>query len=87
MRSGRVRIPQGESRTIVYVPSGSSAVRYYRVFNSGRNKEKDITITGAGSAGIPVKPGESIDFGAKNDDIVVTAHTDEDAEVVYDYLG
>ena len=89
MRSGRVRIAKGQTKTIIYVPSGGgAAIRYYRVFNSGRNKQEDITIVGAANgANIALPPSESIDFGVKNNDIEVQAHANEDADVVYDFLG
>jgi len=89
VRSGRVRVAAGTTKTIIYVPSGGgSSIRYYRVYNSGRDKNEAITIVGgANSADIPVLPHESIDFGVKNSDIQIRAGASEEADVVYDFLG
>lgn len=78
----------GTSKKIIYVAAGATAIKYYRVYNSGRNNVKAIEITGAsGPMSISLASHESIDFAVKNIDITVAAHADEDAEVVYDFLG
>ena len=89
MKSGRVRIPATETKKIIYVPSGGGpAIRYYRVYNSGRDKEEDITVLGAANgSNILVKPYESVDFGVKTSDIQVTAGDNEAADVIYEFLG
>lgn len=89
MKSGRTKVAATTTKTIIYVPNGGgSSIRYYRVYNSGKDKTEDITIVGgANNADIPVKPHESVDFGVKNDDIEIRAGATEDADVVYEFLG
>lgn len=87
MRSGRIRVAAKANKIIIHAGTGS-AVRYYRVFHSGRNKTEKFTIEGLDNATkkITLEHSESIDFAVKNKDISITAGADA-VEVVLDFLG
>lgn len=85
-RSGRVTVPNGQTRVIIFGAFKAKTKAIYRIFNSGKEgKEVEITEDGAPLHKLYFK--DSVDVVVGDKSIEVTANAGVVAEIVYDLVA